>query len=288
VIEMTDALSVDVIELPGSMLQSLKIAKYEMLNYMRSRRFLVLLVVDIVIGAILTGIVAYYRPQAFLANVLGFYALWWGSVASFMVILSCIFFGGDSISGEFQNKTGYFIMANPVRRSSVYVGKFIAAFISSLIVILLFFAITFANGVYYFGMNVPLQLSESLLFTLLYLLSVLGFTFFFSSLFRSSVTSVILTAILFLFVFTTIQTFVADFMGIEPWFLITYGAGIITDIFTVPYPAHLSRTVERFGRHVTVLTSFVPSVAEGLAIMVAYFVVSSLLGLFLFERSEFR
>ncbi|MCL5437075.1 MAG: ABC transporter permease [Candidatus Thermoplasmatota archaeon] len=275
-------------KLPGSPAQSLKIAKYEMLNYMRSRRFLVLLVVDAVIGAILTGIVAYYRPQAFLGSMLGFYALWWGNVASFVVILSCIFFGGDAISGEFQNRTGYFIMANPIRRSSVYVGKFIGAFISSLIILVFFFVITIANGIYYFGASIPAQLAESLLFSVIYLLSVLGFTFFFSSLFRSSVTSVILTAILFLFVFTTVQTFVSSFVGVEPWFLITYGAGIITNIFTVPYPSHMTKTVERFGRHATVLTTYIPTVAEGLVIMAAYFIISSLLGLYLFERSEFR
>jgi ABC-2 type transport system permease protein len=44
-----------------------------------------------------------------------------------MVILSGIFFGGDALFGEFQNKTGYFTIPNPVRRSSIYVGKWIAA-----------------------------------------------------------------------------------------------------------------------------------------------------------------
>jgi ABC-2 type transport system permease protein len=275
-------------EIPGSFVQSIKIAKYEMLNYFRSRRFYVLLLIDLIIGGLLTAIVGYYRPASLLASTLSFYSTWWGSIIGFLIVLSCIFFGGDAISGEFQNRTGYFLIGNPIRRSSIYTGKFIGAFLSSLVVVLLYFLIAFVNGIYYFGVSVPSQLMESLLFSLLYLLSVLGFTFFFSSLFRSSVTSVILTAILFLFVFSTVQSLLSLFVGIEPWFLISYGSGIISAVFTVPYPAHISRSIARFGLHLSSVTTYTPTIVEGLAIMIAYFAVSVLLGLYLFERSEFR
>ena len=274
--------------IPGGITQAIKIAKYEMLNYIRSRRFYVLLLIDLIIGGLLTVIVGYYRPSSVLASTLSFYSTWWGSIIGFLVVLSCIFFGGDAISGEFQNRTGYFLIGNPIRRSSVYTGKFIGALLSALVVVFLYFFIALANGIYYFGASVPSQLIESLLFSLVYLLSVMGFTFFFSSLFRSSVTSVILTAILFLFVFSTVQTFLSLFVGIEPWFLISYGAGIISAVFTVPYPAHISKSVSRFGLHLASVTTYTPTIVEGLLIMVAYFIISVMLGLLLFERSEFR
>ena len=274
--------------IPGGITQAIKIAKYEMLNYIRSRRFYVLLLIDLIIGGLLTVIVGYYRPSSVLASTLSFYSTWWGSIIGFLVVLSCIFFGGDAISGEFQNRTGYFLIGNPIRRSSVYTGKFIGALLSALVVVFLYFFIALANGIYYFGASVPSQLIESLLFSLVYLLSVMGFTFFFSSLFRSSVTSVILTAILFLFVFSTVQTFLSLFVGIEPWFLISYGAGIISAVFTVPYPTHSSKSVSRFGLHLSSVTTYTPTIVEGLLIMVAYFIISVMLGLLLFERSEFR
>ena len=77
---------------------------------------------------------------------------------------------------------------------------------------------------------------ESLLFAWFYLAAVLGLAFFFSSLFKSSSISILVTVILLLFGFTLIQTLVSDLVGIEPWFILTYGSGIIGNILNSPYP----------------------------------------------------
>ena len=206
--------------------------------------------------------------------------------ATFVVVLSGIFFGGDAISGEFQNKTGYFTLPNPVRRSSIYVGKWLAAFIASTIILLVFTAIRVANGIYYFGTNVPYQFGESFLFAWFYLVAVLGFTFFFSSLFKSSSYSILVTAILFLFAFTLIQTLVADLAQIEPWFILTYGSGIIGNVLSPTYPAHTTTILGPGGR--LLLTTYNATIPEGLAIIAVYFIVTAVLGLLLFERKEFN
>jgi len=199
-----------------------------------------------------------------------------------VIILSGIFYGGDAISGEFQNKTGYFLVANPLRRSSIYIGKWLGAFTASIVMLGVFAAITIGNGIYYFGLNIPNQLWESLLFAVLYLIAVLGFTFFFSSLFKSTSMSILVTAILFLFAFNLIQTLVERLVKIEAWFMITYGAQIITNVLTDPYP---TTTTQGFGRDA--FTSYAVTIPEGVAILLAYFVVTAVLGLLLFERREF-
>src|SRR5256884_5628308 len=264
--------------LPSSFSQIGTITKYELVNYFRSRRFFVLLIIGLIISALLTTLVGYYRPSGFLSSPLDFYSNWWAGSITFVIILSGIFYGGDAISGEFQNKTGYFLVANPLRRSSIYIGKWLGALIASVIMLLVFTAITVGNGIYYFGLNIPYQLWESLLFSILYLVAVLGFTFFFSSLFKTTSMSILVTAILFLFAFTLIQALVVGLVNIEPWFLITYGATIITNVLIDPYPT----TSTQFG-------AFNPyaSIPEGIAILLAYFVVTAVLGLLLFERKEF-
>ena len=268
--------------LPSSVSQIGTITKYELINYFRSRRFFVLLIIGLIISALLTALVGYYRPSSFLSSPLDFYSSWWAGSITFVIILSGIFYGGDAISGEFQNKTGYFLVANPLRRSSIYIGKWLGAFIASIIMLGVFAAITIGNGVYYFGLNVPYQLWDSLLFALLYLIAVLGFTFFFSSLFKSTSMSILVTAILFLFAFTLIQTLVEGLVKIEPWFLITYGAQIITNVLIDPYP---TTTTQGFGPNA--FTSYAASIPEGIAILLAYFAVTAVLGLLLFERKEF-
>ena len=270
--------------LPSSIAQIGVMTKYELLNYFRSRRFFILLIIDLIISSIFTALVAYYGVSSFATAALGFYSFWWGNSITLVVILSGIFFGGDAISGEFQNKTGYFLVGNPLRRSSIYVGKWIAALTASLIILAIYAAIAIGNGIYYFGANLPYQFGESLIFSVLYLIAVLGFTFFFSSLFKSSSMSILVTAILFLFAFSLIQVIVSTLAQQEPWFIITYGSGIIGNVLTDPYPT--TQTV-RGGFRGDTSRVFAVSIPEGIAILVGYFVVTAVLGLLLFERKEF-
>ncbi len=269
---------------PNSMAQVGIITKYTFLDYFRSRRFFVLLAITVLIGLLLTVLVI-YRPEAFTSSPLAFYSSWWGNSITFVIILSGIFFGGDAISGEFQNKTGYFGVPNPIRRSSIYVGKWIGAFAAASLMFGVFTIITVVNGLAH-GAGVPYQFGESFLFAWFYLAAVLGATFFFSSIFKSSSISILVTVILFLFVFNLLGTFVLPLVQIEPWFIITYGAGIIGNVLTTTYPMH--EIVTPLGpRGGLTLSTFNATIPEGLAIIAIYFVITTILGLLLFERKEF-
>ena len=259
--------------------------KYTFLDYLRSRRFFILLGIVLLLSGVLTAVVGYYRPPSFLSSDLSFYSSWWSTSAVFLVAILGIFFGGDAISGEFQNKTGYFSLSNPIRRSSVYIGKWLAAYVASSIMLVIFIIITFANGAYYFGFSVPYQLGESALLAWFYLAAVLGFTFFFSSLFKSSSYSILITAILFLFAFNLVDTIVASLVQVEPWFILTYGAQIIGNVLSAQYPPHV-RTAP-FGDRGTTITLYTATIPEGLIIITAYFIATAILGLVLFERKEF-
>jgi len=112
-------------------------------------------------------------------------------------------------------------------------------------------------------------------------------TFFFSSLFKSSSISILVTIILLLFGFTLIQGLVSDLVGIEPWFVLTYGEGIISSILDATYPAHKYVTSSTFDHRTITTTTFYASVPEGLAIIGLYFIIAAILGLMVFERKEF-
>ena len=173
-------------------------------------------------------------------------------------------------------------------RSSIYIGKWIAAFVASLIIFGVFTGITLANGIGYFGLNIPNLFVESFAFTILYLIAALGFTFFFSSVFKTSSMSIMVTVILLLFGFSLIDTLLTDFVHIEPWFSLAYGSGIIGDVMTNPYPAHITSTHLGAAGRGPLFTSYHATIPEGIAIMVIYFAVTAVLGLLLFERKEFN
>lgn len=266
--------------------QIVSVTKYSFWNYLRSRRFLVMALIVILVNIALTAVVAYTRSPAFISTADAFYAGWWGNFIGPFLILTVVFFGGDAISGEFQNRTGYFLVPNPMRRSTIYVGKFIAALTASTLIIALFFALTLANGIYYFGPDVPYIFLESAVFSWVTVLAALSFTFMFSSLFKSAMISVLLTVIMILFVFNIVQVIVTALLNIEPWFLLSYAVGIIDNVLTVPYPAH-HPTIPVSNGGGGPLGVWNPTIPEGLAILAGYFLICGILGLVLFEKKEF-
>ncbi len=280
------------LHVPESARQVTQLARFQFREYLRSRRFVALAGIVVAIGAIISLVVAHFRGSIVSTN-LAFYGSFWGSGADFVVILSAVFFGGDAIAGEFQNKTGYFLMGLPLRRTTVYLGKFIAAFLASVAMMLLFLVILLINGAYYFGAGaLPWQLVASLVLGIVYLGSVLGATFFFSSLFKTSAYGFVLTAILFLIGFSLIQDLITDLVHTEPWMVISYASSTIGSVFSSPVNWGLKGTVTTtttmMGRFSMTVTTYTAGIAEGVVIMIGYLLLTAIAGLFLFEREEFK
>ena len=268
-------------EVPSDLAQCGVQTEFEFLNYLRSTRFYILLSVVATIGIAIMAVMYVYKPSTYLSSSMAFYSVWWGSVVNLCVILTGIFFGADAISTEFQNKTGYYLLPNPVRRSSIYIGKWIASFLASAIAIGVYAAITIADGAIYFGSNIPFQFGESFVFAIFYIFPILGVSFFISSVFKNNSYSILVTAILLLFGFNYISPLITALANSEPWYVLTYGAGIITNILSSSgYPPH---EVVIAGS-----SSYNATIPEGLAIMFTYFVVTSILGITLFEKKDFN
>ncbi len=271
---------------PGTLDQVFILTRYQLRDYVRSRRFVILYGIVLAIGVIITSLLAHFRPAGLVDSADALYGSIWGGGVTFVIVLAAIFFGGDAIAGEFQNKTGYFLMGLPIRRAAVYSGKFIAAFIASLGAVLVFLAILVANGLFFLGGNAfPWELGASFLLSIVYLLAVMGATFLFSSLFKTSAYGIILTALLFLFGFSILQTVVTDLTTLEPWFVISYASSVVGNIFSNPYPPHYAVTQSPFGGGSFAV--WTPTVAEGVAIMIGYFLITSVVGLLLFDQEEF-
>ena len=280
-------------EVPGTIEQALLLSRYQFRDYLRSRRFILMLAIVAVIGGILSFILAYYNGSSTVAGLTSssdaFYGSLWGGGAYVVIIFAGIIFGGDAIAGEFQNKTGYFLMGLPIRRATVYGGKFLAALGASIVAMVFYLAILVANGAVYLGTGLfPVSLLESFAIALLYLLALLGAVFLFSSMFKNSLYAVLVVAILFLFGFTLIEELIIGLVKIEPWFIIDYARATIAYPFDANLPPHIATVVTMGPRGGTVTTTeYNPTYPEGLAIMAGYFILTAIGGLFFFEREEF-
>jgi len=273
---------------PGTVAQALILSRYQLRDYLRSRRFVLMMGIVAAIGAILSLVLYHFHGAGLNGSPDAFYGSLWAGGVTVVVIFSGIIFGGDAIAGEFQNRTGYFLMGLPIRRTSVYAGKYLAALAASLVAVLFYFAIVVANGTRYLGSGaLPSALIVSLGITVLYLLALLGYVFLFSSLFKNSLYAVLVVAVLFLFGFTIVQALVVGLVKIEPWFLITYAQdfsnkpGVIAYPFLSSLPPHIVRGGPIGG------TTYNVTYPEGIAILVGYWLATAIGGLVLFEREEF-
>jgi ABC-2 type transport system permease protein len=249
------------------------ITRYTLLDYVRSRRFTILLAIVIAISA---GLILLFGDVLYLME----------EIASFVGLFAAIFFGSDAIAGEFQNKTGYFSIPNPIRRSSLYLGKWLAAFIGSSVILGIYIMIVLGVGLYY--SSLPAQFGLSVIFTWIFLAAALGCVFLLSSISKSILISIFLDLMLLLWANIMIQD-IAGLIPLEPWFLLTYGSGIIGAILENPYPpretAGLNSLYSKGIGGVSAVV-YTPTIPEGLLIMGVYFIATLILGLILFEKKE--
>jgi len=264
--------------------QMLVISRYQFKNYIRSKRLLTLLLITLaIVIAYIVVIHIYIDPSYMEVNT---FAKDWVSPITFLIILAALFFGGDAIAGEYQSKTGYFLLPNPIRRESIIWGKYLASFLASAIVVLVYWAFAFADIYYYYNeINSALLYSFGLSF--LFLLSLLALTYLFSSLLNNGTVAIVLVAIIYFFVFNIVDS-ISMLTGIEPWYSITYGASILTLVFEGNYIGdYPTKQVLQAGPHFTV-TIFNPTINEGIAIMLGYFIVSAVLATIIFHYKEMK
>ena len=232
---------------------------------------MILLGMVMAIALTMTLIVARYRPHGLLSSPLAFYGGWTDYVYPLLLTIVGVFMGGDSISSEFQSKTGYSMFGNPMSRATIYWGKLLGAIFASLLALLLFEAVEVVNGAFYFGPGFPVQVLISFAATVVAVLSVLGLAFSLSSILKSGSLSMLIEAILLLFAFNLVASAVEAFSATRPWYVLTYGMALVGSVL-VPSLESVSN----------------PTIAEGVLVMTVYFLIGSLVGLVAFQRSELK
>ncbi len=267
--------------LPSDMSQVVTVAKYDMLKYLRSRRLLGIVAIEALVLVLITALPPLLGNQyptnadTFINRYAGF--------TSLLVVIGATLFAGDAIVSEFQGRTGYLLFPNPVKRSTLLAGKFIASTGAMFLVLIIYYGIALVLGVAITGGFSTLGV-ESLLLAMLYSVSALAVGYLISSVMKGSTGALILTFALFLFIFS-IVTSVLSIGGVEPWFILTFAGETIANITQVPYPV---TTTTQFGSGAgsVTLTTYIPDVGVAIAVMIAYTVVSLLLAYVFFKRRE--
>jgi len=252
--------------------------------YLRTSRFLGLLLFVLIVVVAFTAVSIYQHDSGASGADYMYGAA--GELGTFGIIIGA-FIGGDAIAMDFGSGTGYFMLVLPVKRLVLLLGRFAAAFVTSLILIVVFFCVPLLGGIYFWGVaGIPwLGFGESVLLAALYALAVLSTAFFFSALFRTPAVSMVATILILFLGFVIVDAVVGTSLGYEPWFSLLY-AGSVIGLPLVAQPHHTVMTTHiGAGRTITTHTWF-PYIWEGVVILVAYFVIFLVISAVIYQYKE--
>ena len=214
------------------------VAKYERLKQLRRKRFygalaITILAVVLTIGLykgldIPTKIQENIPVQLRIPDSADLFALFVTSMSA-LAILGAVFFSGDAIASEFERKTGYILFPNPVRRTTLVVGKYIACFIATAAILVVAYLISAGASLVFYG-QVPGGMLGSFAIALALASAIVSMAFAFSAVMKGGMGATIAALLTYMVVFSIISSSLA-YAGYSPWFMPDRAA----DAIAAPY-----------------------------------------------------
>ena len=110
------------------------VIKFELIKFLRSRKIRAALILTAIVP-LLIYLLTNFLLDSFISQiysdsgVVNDYQIFVNFVLT-LSLVNVIMFGGDSLTNDFENKTGYTLFINPISRTSFLFGKFVAASIA--------------------------------------------------------------------------------------------------------------------------------------------------------------
>ena len=261
--------------------------KYQFKSYLRTKRFIGLLLFTTIISIGITALLLHDEYNMLKAGTPLFY--FYNYLSNFSVDLVVIigaFFGGDIISTDTGTSAAYYTLVQPVRRSVLFLGRYTAALISSFIIVLVYFIVGAGSSFYLYGKVTPVVF-EGLGILVLFLAAAISFSALFSGIFKGQSSGIIVSVLLLFLGFPIIDTFVGSIGGLDPVFSLDFAGEIMYLIFDNPYPAVKVVSSSGFPHKVaSTFYTFSPTIMQGLGVITAYIVICGVIAIILYSRRQ--
>jgi ABC-2 type transport system permease protein len=265
------------------------VTKYEFLKQYRRKRFygglaLVVLAVVLTIG-LYKGLDLPARVAARVVGVVDSPNLFATFVSSMdiLAIICAVFFAGDAIASEFEHKTGYILFPNPVKRTTIVVGKYIACVVSTAIIIIIAYLIL-AGALLGFYQQVPGGILGSMAIALILACSVISMAFVFSSVLKGGMGATIATLLTYLVIFSAISG-ALSVAGYDPWFMPNRAGDAVTATYGITFGQAFGGT-SRGGLMGGLASSSNSDPTLSFFVLLGYTVVFLLISIWLAKRKE--
>ena len=276
------------------------VAKYEWLKHFRKKRLYITLFLSVAVLVFLNILLPYVMapmlgesftfPPASVAGFLG--GGFFGPLSGIwtVLVILAIFFASDSMSTEFENRTGLLLFPNPVKRETIVIGKYTASMLMTTIVLTIYYIITWGFAIYFYPSTVGnyiLPFLGSFGMCILIAAGLIAFTFMLSAIFNRGMVTSIVAFFLYFMIFNIVGGIFQMAVGqgnfqYEPWFLISYNADLISRL--IAYPAE--RIVESTGPMGTTY-SVVPDILVGILVtLIMYIVVPLIVSTLIYKKRD--
>ena len=266
------------------------VIKFELIKFLRSRKIRAALIltatVPLLIYLLTNFVLDSFISQIYSdSGVVNDYQIFVNFVLT-LSLVNVIMFGGDSLTNDFENKTGYTLFINPISRTSFLFGKFVAASIAITSFNIMFYVLA---SIFSYAKHsaIPENVLLSLVFASLFSIGLLSTSFALSSLFKRSNMSNIAFIFLWFIVMGLIEYFLV-LAEIKPWWSLTYAAGIIIYIFEVPYPKDSVIDIPSLlvpGQSQTIV-NLIPEINLSIGVFLMYTIIGLMISVLFYKRKQ--
>ncbi len=256
------------------------VTKNEMIKYTRGRKAMILLAIIFLMWGLITALVYAYGGGIQSVNDFGGYV----SFAWILIIIVVAMFSSGTIVSEFEDRTALVLFTRPIKKSSIFVGKAVAAFVLGVLAMMVFFVLSFVTVVAATG-KIPSHMGLSLLLLIIAVFAATGVAMFVSSIVKRGNTAAVITFFL-LALITNIITNSATLFDIDPWYMIDYVANDAIRALQNGFVNIPGQTVEVEG--MPGLTAFRPSYYpfRSMGVGLAWGTVGTVASFLFFRRKE--
>lgn len=160
------------------------------------------------------------------------FALFVASMGS-LALIGAVFFSGDAIASEFETRTGYLLFPNPVKRTTLFTGKYLACLSGATIALAAGYLLS-ATLLLLFYHQVPMGLLESFGVAITLTCFIVSLAFTFSSVLRGGMGATIATLLTYMMVFS-IVSMALSMAGHDPWYMPDRAGDAISATYNISY-----------------------------------------------------
>ncbi|NLL95021.1 MAG: ABC transporter permease subunit [Thermoplasmatales archaeon] len=195
--------------------QAFVVAKNEMFKYVRGRKALILAVLILAVWGLATALPYIYGDG--LEGSKDSLSMYLGSAWIVIIIIVAMFSSGTIVS-EFEDRTALVLFTRPIRKGSIFLGKFIAAYVFGLVAIMIYIALSIVTVLVATG-GLPAYIPVAMMFVVVTVFAATGVAMLISSVFKRSSTAAIITFFM-LFLITNLISSTLVMMETDPWYMV--------------------------------------------------------------------